>query len=106
MGDLKTPKGHFEINWPLEGQNFSCTGFLANWCTKVCLCAKIKFLGKASEKNAQKKVWMLEKLDLQVKGSLPTLLSVKNEKLHMRVIVLNIYPSAMAKCFWTVKNIL
>ena len=49
---------------------------------------------------------MLEKLDFQVKGSLPTLLSVKNEKLHMRVIVLNIYPSAMAKCFWAVKNIL
>jgi hypothetical protein len=47
---------------------------------------------------------MLEKLDLQVKGSLPTLLSVKNEKLHMRVIVLNIYPSSMV--FWAVKNIL
>ena len=49
---------------------------------------------------------MLEKLDLQVKGSLPTLLSVKNEKLHMRVIVLNIHPSSMAKYFWAVKNIL
>ena len=46
---------------------------------------------------------MLEKLDLQVKGSLPTLLSVKNEKLHMRVIVLSIYASAMAKCFWAAK---
>ena len=49
---------------------------------------------------------MLEKLDLQVKGSLPTLLSVKNEKLHIRVIVLNIYPSAIAKYFWAVTNIL
>ena len=46
---------------------------------------------------------MLEKLDLQVKGSLPTLLSVKNEKLHKRVIVLNIYPSAMAKKFGLLK---
>ena len=46
---------------------------------------------------------MLEKLDLQVKGSLPTLLSVKNEKLHKRVIVLNIYPSAMAKNFGLLK---
>ena len=63
-------------------------------------------MGKASEKNAQKKVWILEKLDLQVKGTLATLLSVKNEKLHMRFIVLNIYPSAIAKYFWAVTNIL
>ena len=49
---------------------------------------------------------MLEKLDLQVKGSLPTLLSVKNEKLHMRVIVLNMqWPNVfgLLKIFWNSK---
>ena len=28
----------------VEGWNFCCTSFLADWLTKVCLCAKKKFL--------------------------------------------------------------
>ena len=24
LGELKTPKGHFEINWPLEKTGFKC----------------------------------------------------------------------------------
>ena len=48
-GELKTPKRHFEIDWPLAaGRNFRRTGFSTDCRTKSKLCVKYKFSAEPS----------------------------------------------------------
>ena len=49
LGELTTPKRHFEIDWPLAaGRNFRRTGFSTDCRTKSQLCVKYKFSAEPS----------------------------------------------------------